>query len=430
MLGVYALLALPFGLLTSMVMGSVLHGAAVIGFALVGLVVLGGLLGGLLWLTVRLPLPGGPLMRLARCNMKRQAWRMVFALIALFTGVFAVGFAVVTIFSGRDIMADEVGPLDGYNLVALGAYAQHGDIVAALEGEGVTEIHTRYQLPLESAQVSGEPLQLWAMEIEGRAAADIDWDLSLTGEPWGSVLDGVYLPAHFRSESVDIGAAVAVRTAQGEARTFTLAGFYTLDTLTEAMVGPSSSGLLIPLEALDVTETTVMVIASLPAAQLKPAATRLGLALPEVIMINAADVSDLINGMLQNLFNFMVAVAGLALVAGAVLIANAVGLVIVERRREIGILKAVGYSSRAVLRTILLEHSLLGVLSGAAGTVAVAAAVAVFNVLEPRANLAFYPLPGLAVALASVLIVLLVTALVAWRPASVRPLAVLRNSGS
>ncbi|MBN1285057.1 MAG: FtsX-like permease family protein [Anaerolineae bacterium] len=429
MLGVYALLALPFGLLTSMVMGSALHGAAVIGFALAGLVVLGGLLGGLLWVTVRLPLPGGPLLRLARRNMKRQVWRMVFALIALSTGVFAVGFAVVTILSGRDILADEVGSLAGYNLVALGAYAQQSDITAALEREGTAEIHTRYQLPIEEVQVGGEALQLWAMEIEGRAAADIGWDLSFTGEPWGTVPDGVYLPARFQGGPVDIGAAVMVRTAQGEARQFTVAGFYTPATYTEAMVAPSSSGLLVPLEALDATETAVMVIASLPAAQLEAAAARLGLALPDVIMINAADISNMFNGMLQNLFNFAVAIAGLALVAGAVLIANAVGLVIVERRREIGILKAIGYSSRAVLRTILLEHSLLGVLSGAAGTAAVVVAVAVLNALEPRANLVFYPLPGLVVALASVLIVLAVTVLVAWQPAHVRPLAVLRDGG-
>lgn len=428
MLAVYTLLALPFGLLTSLVMGSVVGGAAVVGVALGGLVIFGGVLGGALWLFVRLPLPGGPLLRLARNNMKRQVWRMVFALIALSTGVFAVGFAVVTVLSGRDVLVNETGSLEGYNLTVLGAYTQHGDITAALKSEGAVDIHTRYLLPVEEVRVAGEDLRLWAMEIEGRAVEDIDWDLSLTGEPWGTVPDGVYLPEWLQSESVDIGAPVDVQTARDAVHTFTVAGFYAPAAQTKMMMEPSR-GLLVPLAALDTTGTAVMVIASLPAAQLEPAAMRLGLALPEAMVMSAADISALLNGMLQNLFNFAVAVAGLALVAGAVLIANAVGLVVVERRREIGILKAIGYSSRSVLHTILLEHSLLGVLSGAAGMAAVMVAVVVLNALEPQANLMFYPLPGLAVALVSVLIVLAVTVLVAWRSVHVRPLVVLRDVG-
>jgi predicted lysophospholipase L1 biosynthesis ABC-type transport system permease subunit len=299
-------------------------------------------------------------------------------------------------------------------------------VIAALEAEGAAEIHVHYLLPVEGVKVGGEDLQLWAMEIEGRTAQDVTWDLALTGEPWGTVPDGAYLPAHLQSATVDIGAAVVVQTAKGDTWTFTVAGFYTPETQTDMMMGPSR-GMLVPVEAIDPTDTALMVTASMPAAQLEAAAARLGLALPEALVMSAADISDLMTGMLRNLFSFAIAVAGLALVAGAVLIANAVGLAMVERRREIGILKAVGFNSGDVLKTFLLEHGLLGLLGGAAGTVAVAMMIRVLNAVEPQAQLSFRLLPGLGITLVAVAIALLSAALVAWHPTRVRPLAVLRD---
>jgi len=121
------------------------------------------------------------------------------------------------------------------------------------------------------------------------------------------------------------------------------------------------------------------------------------------------------------------AVAGLALVAGAVLIANAVGLAMVERQREMGILKAVGYASRSVLAVILLENGLLGLLAGAGGVGATAVAVPILNRLQPALNMDFnFPL-ALGMAGLSVLLALAAAWSAAWGPTRARPLAVLRN---
>jgi putative ABC transport system permease protein len=127
------------------------------------------------------------------------------------------------------------------------------------------------------------------------------------------------------------------------------------------------------------------------------------------------------------LLTFVDGVAALALLAGALLIANAVGLALVERRRELGVLKAVGFTAGRVLAMLALENALLGLLAGVAGMGAVAIAMAGINYLRPAALLSLDPRLAAIMVGVSVALTLLVTALVAWQPARVRPLTVLRE---
>ncbi|MFN8376536.1 MAG: FtsX-like permease family protein [Anaerolineae bacterium] len=57
----------------------------------------------------------------------------------------------------------------------------------------------------------------------------------------------------------------------------------------------------------------------------------------------------------------------LSLLAAATIMANTVALATLERRRQIGILKAIGLKGGRVLRVMLLENSLIGVLGGLLG---------------------------------------------------------------
>ncbi len=139
-------------------------------------------------------------------------------------------------------------------------------------------------------------------------------------------------------------------------------------------------------------------------------------------------MNDFFQRVLKDALVFALTVAGLALAAGAVLIANAVGLAMVERRREIGILKAVGFGSRDVLMTVLLEHGLLGSLAGVAGMAGVALVVSILDSQQAtRGGLTFEAWPALLVTLAALALALVSAALVAWHPTRVRPLVVLRD---
>ena len=96
-------------------------------------------------------------------------------------------------------------------------------------------------------------------------------------------------------------------------------------------------------------------------------------------------------------------------------------------RTELGILKAVGYNSAHVVGTLVIEHSLLGLLGGVAGVASVWLAIALINVREASARLALNPLPALGIVAVAWGLALGSVLLVAWRPTHVRPLTVLRE---
>ena len=64
---------------------------------------------------------------------------------------------------------------------------------------------------------------------------------------------------------------------------------------------------------------------------------------------------------------FLILVAGIALVVGGVVVANIMLLSVSERRREIGLRKAVGARARYILGQFLLESVAVTFLGGIAG---------------------------------------------------------------
>ena len=99
----------------------------------------------------------------------------------------------------------------------------------------------------------------------------------------------------------------------------------------------------------------------------------LNLALAElssVIFALAIDV-QFIDGLIGRLIEQFAAIPTivglLSLFAAAVIMANTVALSTLERRRQIGILKAIGLKSRRVLQVMFIESSLIGLLSAVLG---------------------------------------------------------------
>jgi putative ABC transport system permease protein len=174
-------------------------------------------------------------------------------------------------------------------------------------------------------------------------------------------------------------------------------------------------------------QSPVVYVGHVSDERMQVVATHVGSSLPQAVVISEADLTAAGNRAFQSLFAFAVGIAALALVAGAILIANAVGLAMVERRREIGILKAVGFTANRVLGTLLIENGLLGFFAGAAGMAAVGLATVWLNNAQPAAKLSLDPWLVAGMTAVSVSLALLSTLLVAWQPSHVRPLEVLRN---
>ena len=71
-------------------------------------------------------------------------------------------------------------------------------------------------------------------------------------------------------------------------------------------------------------------------------------------------ISVYVEQLLNNILDVLIAIASLSLIAGVIIIANAVALAMLERRRELGILKSVGYTSGTVLSEVMIENGIVG----------------------------------------------------------------------
>ena len=63
----------------------------------------------------------------------------------------------------------------------------------------------------------------------------------------------------------------------------------------------------------------------------------------------------------------MLGFAGIAVLVGIFLIVNTFSMLVAQRTREIGLMRALGASRRQVNRSVLIEALLLGVLGSAIG---------------------------------------------------------------
>ena len=118
-------------------------------------------------------------------------------------------------------------------------------------------------------------------------------------------------------------------------------------------------------------------------------------------------------------------IAALALFTSSVIIANSVALAMLERRRQVGILKAIGLQTEQVLGLLVLENVMLGLLGGGLG--AGLGAAVVFGTDALGSAVSNFPMDAVVLlVLLSVGLSFVATVVSAVGPASERPLDALR----
>ncbi|MFJ9470319.1 ABC transporter permease [Streptomyces caniferus] len=133
----------------------------------------------------------------------------------------------------------------------------------------------------------------------------------------------------------------------------------------------------------------------------------------------AAEQSQRVAAQNKALTQTLLVFAGIALFVGVFIIANTFTMLISQRSREIALMRAIGASRRQVVRSVLAEAGLLGLISSAVGfTLGIGLAVGLRAVLE--ANGAGFPAGPVVISPAAVLSALgvgvVVTVLAAWLP--------------
>ncbi len=174
------------------------------------------------------------------------------------------------------------------------------------------------------------------------------------------------------------------------------------------------------------TGGTTVTYMKIDSAQVNNALNTLGKIVPNATVQNLADIGTYIAGLLNNILDMLVAIASLSLIAGVIIIANAVALAMLERRRELGILKAVGYTSGTVLSEVMIENGIVGAIGALMAMLLATGAIILLGSLI--FNLAFSVSTLIVIGLigGSALLAMLTAALVAWGSVRVRPLEVLR----
>jgi ABC-type antimicrobial peptide transport system permease subunit len=149
-------------------------------------------------------------------------------------------------------------------------------------------------------------------------------------------------------------------------------------------------------------------------------------AVPNALVVNLANIGNTIDQILSDMLLTLTTIASLSLLAGVIIIANAVALAMLERRRELGILKSVGYTSSTILSEVLIENGLIGGIGALLAVVIVTIATTWLGNAVFKSAFGVNSLVALALIAGTALLAMLVAALVAWGAVRVRPLEVLR----
>ena len=417
--------------------------------------------------------------KLSLRNTGRQKTRTVTTLVALFVGVFAVGLILSL---GQDLRTQiqtlATGRQFPYNVIVQLPSASHQEIDAQLASlPGLQKEKTLNYAQFTPVCINGQSLPSWlgsantsvptgllssmqgynlsqypnggpddlTLATSTRSGVNLagsrllnpsDADTTnvlahanLASAPWnlkvGSQIT-IYNPqlagGQAGSEAGQINCA-APQTMMG-VKTLTIVGFYNgSDRLhLGKLIGSQSL-----TASLGGSATQAVYYLKINPNQVGAAIRTLGRAAPDAFLENIADFAVVVGQVLNDIIIMLTSIAALALLAGVIIIANTVGLAMLERRRELGILKAVGYTSRTVLGQVILENGVIGGLAGLLAMVLVG--LTLFILSQPALfgfTLAVSAPVTLAIVLGSTLLAMVLATLVAFQATRVRPLEVLR----
>lgn len=395
---------------------------------------------------------------LAYRNMGRQRLRTTTTLTSLFVGVFAIGLIIILGQGIKDTINSTLSTLFTHNVFVIVPPNQRQLAMHQLASQkgidsGKTLINP-VAPQIYPILVAGKDINSILQSVRNRDKidkGDILGSLSsvegfdLAGgkqnEPVVTMKSGRNLQAsdvgtsnvvmnsqlEYAPVSLRLGDTIVVQSIDGTVtRVFKVVGFYD----GEAPTGNTNFASILAdstiTEQLGTTATVDVFSLTVDPNQMPTLKKNLSRAMPTAIIFSVIDIDALINQVLNNLIIMLTTVASLAMIAGLIIIANAVALAMLERRREIGILKSVGHTSASILATVLIENGLVGLLGSLVAMLLVTGAIAALSVFVFHIAIGLGPgLSGLIIG-ATAVVTMLVAMLVAWQAVRVRPLDVLR----
>lgn len=443
------------GLLVRQLLDNLIMGLAVAYGALIVLTLLTGLLRIVVWIVEKLPSLGWVSLRLAQRGIGRSRSRAASTLLALIVGLFSISLIVIMASSVVGNLKEMASDAWGADLVirakdleavrqVLGespevlSYAEGGYFSAELIAiNGDPDAYGRRTAAYEQEQgalltpQARDMLAASLSTITGRDLNSLLPHFDLSPEMGRNLMpDDTGRPVVFLVNSTRLA---PLKLRPGETLTFRLAtdAQVTLEiagVVDEQTSGFSSDTFIAPLDVLAslATPRVRFFLADVSPRRKDKAVTALTRSLPDgTLVIETSAIMDLYTQVIQQMTILPTLVAALALFSAATMIANTAALAAMERRREIGVMKAVGVRAGQILRQLLLESGIVGLVGGLIGVGLVALATVLYSkALNLPASLNPWPVLGLLTLAVGVAMV--ATLIAAWPASRQRPVDVLR----
>ena len=335
---------------------------------------------GLLWLIVfvigKLPTLGIVTARLALRNLSTNRLRTAVTLLALSAGMMALSSIAFVGEGTRELLNLQLSRSFGGNVLVFAFPGLPQSLVSNGINNALADVPVEYRTTIEFYEA--EPRLLNGEPIVDASPVDFSsWDSDkpdiYSGQP--PVRDGrMFTPADRGAPLVVLPATSADQLGiqVGDRITLDIADDRELEVLgiTAAADGfgfGGDSG-LIPPDVLpgSASSSFMMYSFQIPSEALNQALAELS-ALIFALAVDVQFIDGLIGRLIDQFAAIPTIVGILSLFAAAVIMANTVALSTLERRRQIGILKAIGLKSRRVLSVMFIESSLIGLLSAVIG---------------------------------------------------------------
>jgi len=142
-------------------------------------------------------------------------------------------------------------------------------------------------------------------------------------------------------------------------------------------MGPDDDTIYVPFDTLlelygPADNVVVTLVKTVEGVEVDDVANRLEKTLQdagyEVEAVTYSDISDIVGQVTSTISAFLAGIAGISLLVGGVGVMNTMFTSVLERTKEIGVMKAVGAKNSHILAIFLIESGLMGLVGGIVGT--------------------------------------------------------------
>ena len=390
--------------------------------------------------------------KMALRNLGRRRVRTMATMLALFIGVYGIG---VDIGMGQDLgvqVTSAINQNSPYNIVATTVGTDSNTLRTHLNSiPGLTasredpftatlpvEINGR---PAQQSMPGGANRQQALSMLSGIEGYDLTHTLPAQKITVGRNLNAsdantnnvivsqIMTSKGWAGMNLKPGDTVTYTSLNGKVtRTVTIVGIISVPTSFETL-----GKVLAPVAVVNALDTatsghTTVFYMKVGPDQLNSALNALNRIAPNASVQNLSDAAVSFLQVVNSFMDVILAIAALSMIAAMIIIANSVALSMLERRRELGILKSVGYTSRTILSQVMIENGITSGVGAFIATLLAAGGVTLGSKIFFNNSLTLNMEPTVIVSMVigPALLAILTAVLVAWNAVRIRPLEVLR----